>query len=202
MPDRANSEERRAERATAAVRGGEAMRRIELVIEWIIFNTRWVLTPIYLGLALSLFLLLYHFAAEFAHFAVEIPSASSSQVTLGVLGLVDLAFTANLVLIVILSGYENFVSRIEAGDHDRPGWMTKVDFGGLKQKLMVSIVAISAIEVLKSFMNVDQISDRRLAWVVGIHVVFLFSMLVVARADKLGETAKPPEERREKKARS
>ena len=72
------------------------------------------------------------------------------------LGLIDLAFTGNLVLIVIFSGYENFVSRIEAGEHDRPDWMTKVDFGGLKQKLMTSIVAISAIQVLKAFMNIEQ----------------------------------------------
>jgi uncharacterized protein (TIGR00645 family) len=201
MPDRANSQAR-AERAATAARGGVAMRRLELMVEWLIFNSRWLLSPIYIGLALSLLLLLYHFAVEFAHFAASIPSADSSRVTLGVLGLVDLAFTANLVLIVVLSGYENFVSRIEAGDHDRPDWMTKVDFGGLKQKLMVSIVAISAIEVLKSFMNVDQISDRRLAWVVGIHVVFLFSMLVVALADRLSESTKPPQERASKPAGS
>ena len=73
------------------------------------------------------------------------------------LGLIDLAFTVNLVLIVIFSGYENFVSKIETGDHDRPDWMTKVDFGGLKQKLMTSIVAISAIQVLKAFMNIEQL---------------------------------------------
>ena len=74
---------------------------------------------------------------------------------LGVLGLIDLSFTGNLIVIVIFSGFENFVSRIDAGDHDRPDWMTKVDFGGLKQKLMTSIVAISAIQVLKAFMNIE-----------------------------------------------
>ena len=76
---------------------------------------------------------------------MKIPFAKEADVILGVLGLIDLTFTGNLIVIVIFSGYENFVSRIEAGNRDRPGWMTKVDFGGLKQKLMTSIVAISAM---------------------------------------------------------
>ena len=99
------------------------------------------------------------------------------------------------MLIVILSGFENFVSRIEAHDRDRPDWMTKVDFGGLKQKLMVSIVAISAIEVLKSFMNIDKIDDRRLGWTVGIHLLFLFSMLIVALSDRFGVAKSKNEQR-------
>lgn len=167
---------------------GKAMGRIEAAIEWIIFNSRWTLTPIYLGLVAALVLVVMYFLKEFVEFALHIPGATSSVVTLGVLSLIDLAFLANLVLIVILSGFENFVSRIEANDRDRPDWMTKVDFGGLKQKLMVSIVAISAIEVLKSFMNIDKIDDRRLAWTVGIHLLFLFSMIVVALSDRLGVT--------------
>jgi uncharacterized protein (TIGR00645 family) len=162
------------------------MRRLETAIEWLIFNSRWTLAPIYLGLAAALLLLVFHFLKEFVEFALYIPGATSSAVTLAVLGLIDLAFLANLVLIVILSGFENFVSRIEAHDRDRPDWMTKVDFGGLKQKLMVSIVAISAIEVLKSFMNIDKIDDRRLGWTVGIHLLFLFSMLIVALSDRFG----------------
>jgi uncharacterized protein (TIGR00645 family) len=166
------------------------MHRIELAIEWIIFRSRWALAPIYLGLAGALVLLVYHFLEEFVHFAMDVPTANSAKVTLGVLALIDIAFLANLVLIVILSGFENFVSRIEAQDHDRPDWLNKVDFGGLKQKLMVSIVAISAIEVLKSFMNIEKVDDRRLAWTVGIHLLFLISMLIVALSDRLGVAAK------------
>lgn len=173
------------------------MRKFELFLESIIFQSRWLLAPFYLGLALALMLLLGHFAVEFVHFAVEVLRGEREDVILGVLGLIDLAFTGNLVLIVIFSGYENFVSRIEAGDHDRPEWMAKVDFGGLKQKLMTSIVAISAIEVLKAFMNLEQFDQVKLAWLVGIHVVFLVSLLAVVVADKLGESAKPPEEKRE-----
>jgi uncharacterized protein (TIGR00645 family) len=109
-----------------------------------------------------------------------------------VLDLVDLTLTTSLVLIVIFSGYENFVSKIDVDGHpDWPEWMTKVDFAGLKQKLLASIVAISAIQVLKAFMNLEQYPDTtKLAWLVGIHVVFVFSVLVLAISDRLGEKAK------------
>src|SRR5688572_6590964 len=130
------------------------MPKFERVIETFLFQTRWLLAPFYFGLAVCLLLMLFHFCRELIHFVARIPAATEADVILGVLGLIDVTFTANLVLIVILSGYENFVSKIETSDHDRPDWMTKVDFGGLKQKLMTSIVAISAIQVLKAFMNI------------------------------------------------
>ena len=172
------------------------MRKIELVIETIIFQSRWALAPFYLGLALSLLLLLYHFVVQLGAFVVRIPFATESEVILGVLGLIDLTFTGNLIIIVIFSGFENFVSRIEASDHDRPDWMTKVDFGGLKQKLVTSIVAISAIQVLKAFMNLEHYDNTRLAWLVGIHVLFLGSLLAVVLADRLSAPTQHPSERR------
>jgi uncharacterized protein (TIGR00645 family) len=141
--------------------------------------------------------MLIHFAKQLFAFVVRIHVAAEADVILGVLGLIDLAFTANLVLIVIFSGYENFVSRIETGNHDRPDWMTKVDFGGLKQKLMTSIVAISAIQVLKAFMNVEQYDNTKLGWLVGIHLVFLGSLLTVVVADRLSEPGKPKAEKAE-----
>src|SRR5215813_9816968 len=162
--------------------GEPAMRKVELVIEAIIFQSRWLLAPFYLGLAFCLLLLLYHFGVQVYEFVLRIPHSSETDVILGLLSLIDVVFTGNLVLIVVLSGYENFVSKIETGDHDRPDWMTKVDFGGLKQKLVTSIVAISAIQVLKAFMNLDQaetVNNTRLAWLVGMHVLFLGSLLTV-----------------------
>jgi uncharacterized protein (TIGR00645 family) len=182
--------------------GGRAMRNIELVIEAIIFQSRWVLAPFYIGLAFCLLLLLYHFGVQIYEFVVRIPHASETDVILGLLSLIDVVFTGNLVLIVVMSGYENFVSRIEASDHDRPDWMTKVDFGGLKHKLMTSIVAISAIQLLRAFMNIDQYDNTKLAWMAGIHVVFLISMLVVALADRLSDDRSTPEHRRRAKASS
>ena len=166
------------------------MRRIELLIEGIIFQSRWILAPFYLGLALSLLLLLYHFIVQLGELVLKIPHATESDVILGVLGLIDLSFTGNLIVIVIFSGFENFVSRIDAGEHDRPKWMTKVDFGGLKQKLMTSIVAISAIQVLKAFMNIEHYEHSKLAWLVGIHVLFLGSLLTVVLADRLSAPIK------------
>jgi uncharacterized protein (TIGR00645 family) len=166
------------------------MRRIELLIEAIIFQSRWILAPFYLGLALSLLLLLYHFIVQLGEFVLKIPYATESDVILGVLGLIDLSFTGNLIVIVIFSGFENFVSRIDAGEHDRPHWMTKVDFGGLKQKLMTSVVAISAIQVLKAFMNIEHYDGSKLGWLVGIHVLFLGSLLTVVLADRLSAPIK------------
>jgi uncharacterized protein (TIGR00645 family) len=171
------------------------MRRIESVIEAVIFHSRWILAPFYLGLVLSLFLLLAHFGKELYAFLLKLPSAHDTDVILGVLSLIDLTFTANLVLIVIFSGYENFVSKIEAVGRDRPEWMARVDFGGLKQKLMTSIVAISAVQVLRAFMNIGEQPDgTRLAWLVGIHAVFVMSMLVVVLADRIGSATEHPAE--------
>ena len=160
----------------------------------IIFHSRWILAPFYLGLVLSLLLLLYHFIVQLAEFVIKVPFAKESDVILGVLSLIDLSFTGNLVVIVIFSGFENFVSRIDAADRDRPDWMTKVDFGGLKKKLMTSIVAISAIQVLKAFMNIEHYDNTKLGWLVGIHVLFLGSLLAVVLSDRLSVPVEHPTE--------
>jgi uncharacterized protein (TIGR00645 family) len=108
-----------------------------------------------------------------------------------VLALIDLSLAANLVLIVVFSGYENFVSKIDPEAHpDWPEWMTKIDFAGLKQKLMASIVAISAIQVLKAFMNIDKsFNERTMMWLVIIHLVFVVSGLLLAWTDTIGKRA-------------
>jgi uncharacterized protein (TIGR00645 family) len=177
------------------------MRQIELLLERILFQSRWLLAPFYLGLVGSLLLLLVHFLQQFFEFMTKIHIASESEVILGVLSLVDLVLVGNLIVIVIFSGYENFVSRLEAHGEEHPEWMTKVDFGGLKQKLMSSIVAISAIQVLKAFMNVGVYEPTKLAWLAGIHGLFLVSMLVVALADRIGERTEHPAEARLTKRR-
>ncbi len=170
------------------------MRRLEFLIETSLFSSRWILAPFYIGLVLSLVLLFIHFVIQLVGFVGKIHVADEADVILGVLSLVDLVLVGNLVLIVIFSGYENFVSRFEIETNDRPDWMTKVDFGGLKQKLMSSIVAISAIQVLKAFMNVATYDSTKLGWLVGIHGLFLASMLVVALSDRIGERTEHPSE--------
>jgi uncharacterized protein (TIGR00645 family) len=165
------------------------MLKIVNIVEAIIFYSQWLLAPLYLGLVAALLIFMFDFFKVFGVFVLSLQSANQNDVILGVLSLIDVVFTANLVLIVIFSGYENFVSQISTDDGEkdsRPLWMSRVDFGGLKQKLITSIVAISAVEVLKAFMNIDHYDTTKLGWLVGIHIVFLGSMLVVALADRLG----------------
>jgi uncharacterized protein (TIGR00645 family) len=174
---------------------------IERALGSLIFHSRWLAAPFYIGLALGLALLLVNFVMQFLSLAAGIIHSGESEVILGILGLIDLTFAANLVLIVIFSGYENFVSRIDVGQRTRPIWMAKIDFNGMKQKLMTSIVAISAIQVLKGFMNLAQLDNGKMAWLLGIHAVFLISMLVVVISDRIGEPLEHPTEASEQKSK-
>ena len=167
------------------------MKRLEHGLELMIFNSRWLLAPIYIGLVFSIVLLLMKFVQEFAHIVVKMFSASEGDVILAVLTLVDLSLVANLLLIVIFSGYENFVSKIHTEQHeDRPDWMGKVDFSGLKLKLVASIVAISGIELLKAFVNIAAYTNTELAWKLGIHAVLVVSGVLLAWMDRIAAGTK------------
>ena len=131
------------------------MKAIEHMLEVLIFNSRWLLAPFYLGLVGGIVILLVKFGQEFFHLVPKTLSGSESDIVLAILTLVDMSLVANLLLIIVFSGYENFVSKINTDGHeDRPEWMGKVDFSGLKMKVIASIVAISAIELLKAFVNI------------------------------------------------
>src|SRR6476660_394938 len=154
---------------------------LERLLERFLFSSRWLLAPFYAGLVLALAVLLPKAVRELMHFVFNAWRATEADVILGVLTLIDLTLTGSLIIIVIFAGYENFVSKIEASTHtDWPEWMGKIDFTGLKLKLMSSIVAISAIQVLKAFMNLKNISDRDLTWYITIHLVFVVSGLILA----------------------
>jgi uncharacterized protein (TIGR00645 family) len=166
--------------------------KVESVLETILFACRWLLAPFYLGLAISIGILLIKFAQELFHLAAQAFVASESDSILGVLTLVDLALTGSQLLIVIFSGYENFVSKIDHTSHrDWPEWMGTIDFTALKIKLLGSIVAISAIQLLKQFMAARTASDRELTWYVIIHVVFVVSSVLLALSDRLSGDSKP-----------
>ena len=167
-------------------RSNSNFKRTERGFESLIFNSRWLMAPIYFGLVISLAVLMLKFCMVLYEFIVHAPGSKESDIILGVLSLIDLSLTGNLILIVVFSGYENFVSKIDPGGHpDWPDWMTKVHFGGLKQKLLASIVAISAIQVLKAFMNIDTNFDStKLAWLVGVHLVFVVSAFMLAISDR------------------
>jgi len=162
------------------------MQGFERSLEAMLFASRWLLAPFYVGLALSILVLLIKFVEEFFHIASRAFDSTEAGVVLGVLSLVDLALTGSLLVIVIFSGYENFVSRIDHSKHkDWPAWMGTIDFTALKLKLLSSIVAISAIQLLKQFMDVKTSSDRDLFWYVVIHLVFVGSSVLLALSDRI-----------------
>ncbi len=162
----------------------------ERLIENFLFASRWLLAPFFMALVVALVILLFKALQELWHFVTHAFTATESEVILAVLALIDLTLTGSLILIVIFSGYENFVSKIQHSDHeDWPEWMSKIDFSGLKLKLLSSIVAISAIQVLKAFMNVKNMSDRDLLWYAAIHMVFVISGLFMAWTDRISGEA-------------
>jgi len=160
--------------------------KLEGTLERWVFASRWLLAPFFIGLVLSIALLLVKFVQTFWELALGTFALSGNEMIIKILSLVDGALIGALLLIIGFAGYENFVSRIDATGHDKwPEWMTKVNFGGLKQKLMASIVAISAIQVLKAFMNIDTAFDpSKLAWLVGVHLVFVVSAFMLAISDR------------------
>ena len=162
------------------------MKRIEHGLEALIFGSRWLLAPFYLGLVLGILLLLVKFVKTFVGAVGVVISGSGGEAMLAILSLVDIALVANLLIIIIFAGYENFVSKIDTAEHvDRPGWMGHVTFSDLKLKLIGSIVAISAIELLKYFVDVRVANRDDMLWAITIHLVLVFSGVMFALMDRL-----------------
>ena len=152
-----------------------------------IFFSRWLLAPFLLGLLIALLLLIFRFFAELFALAMQVASTSWHDLVTGVLNLVDLALTANLVLIVIFSSYENFIRRIDADAHpDWPEGLTQVDFGALKQKLLGSIVGIAAVDALAWYFDLEkELDTSKLVWVLSFPVAFAIVMVLLSFADWL-----------------
>lgn len=162
------------------------MHKVENILERFIFTSRWLLAPFYVGLVGAIALLLFKFVKEFINLLPMVVSGEGSQFIAGVLTLVDVALVANLLVIIIFAGYENFVSKIDTGDNvDRPDWMGHVSFADLKLKVIGSIVAISGIELLKAFVNIEAYTNEQLAWKVGLHMTFVVSGVLFAVMDRL-----------------
>jgi uncharacterized protein (TIGR00645 family) len=160
----------------------------ERMLERGLFASRWLMAPFYLGLVVALAAMLVVFVQELIHVIPTVPSMDAEGAIVMALSLIDLSLSANLLIIVIFSGYENFVSKIDVGNHeDRPAWMGQVDFSGLKMKLIASIVAISAIALLKAFLSLTEagavLDQARLMWMAIIHVVFVVSGVLMALMD-------------------
>jgi uncharacterized protein (TIGR00645 family) len=165
---------------------------LEHLIEKIIFASRWLLAPLYLGLMGALLPILYRFFHSFWHLISHITELTSGRITLEVLELLDTVLLANLIIIVLFAGYENFVSKIKIaeGAEDRPHWMGHVDYSGLKIKLIGSLVAISVIELLKDFMHEGTFDAKREGWRIGIHMTFVVSGVLFALMDMMADRHK------------
>lgn len=165
------------------------MHRIGRVVEAIVFNSRWLVAPFLLGLILGLAALMLKFLIKLFEFVVQIPQTPPSDVIVGILTLVDLTLVASLIVLVICSIYDNFLTPIDPEKH--PEWpeaLMKIGFSGLKQKLFGSIAVIAAVNVLEWFMDIERQADNtKLAWVVGILLAFSLSMLILAVADRLND---------------
>jgi len=161
-------------------------KRIERNLESGIFASRWLLAPFYAGLSISLLLLLITFVREFVDFIPEALHSSPSYVIVTVLSLVDIVMVANLVLLIVFAGYEIFVSKIDTSDsEDRPDWMGLVSFSDLKIKLMGTIVAISGIELLKTFVNIKAHEPNEIYMRIGLHLAFVVSGVLFAVMDRI-----------------
>lgn len=160
--------------------------KVEDGLEHAVFAARWLLAPFYVGMIVALGVLLVKFVEELWHVVMPKGDMDASQVVLSILSLIDLSLIANLLVIVIFAGYENFISKIDvAKAHpDRPSWMGKVDYGGLKMKVISSLVAISSIELLKDFIESSHgEAPPNLKWRIFIHLVFLASGVMFALMD-------------------
>jgi uncharacterized protein (TIGR00645 family) len=164
------------------------MNTIEAKLEKALYASRWLLAPLYIGLSLALILLSIKFFQEVIHFFPLILASNESQLVLVILSMVDMALVGGLIVMVMLSGYENFVSRIDIEDgEEKLSWLGKLDSGSLKQKVAASIVAISSIHLLQKFMDAEQIDNEKLMWFVIIHMTFVLSAIGMAWVDKMNQ---------------
>jgi len=159
----------------------------ENLLEKIIFRSRWILAFFYSGLVFCLLILAVKFGQELLHFFHIFWAADDSQFVTGILGLVDKTLLANLLILVIFSGYENFVSviGIAKDSEDRPKWMGEVDFAGLKLKLIGSIIALSGINLLAAFLEIGASDKENVAWMVGLHFTFVVTGFLYAYSEKI-----------------
>ena len=161
----------------------------ERYFEKLLFAARWLLAPVYLGLSLALIALALKFFQETIHLLSNIQSIAESDLVLAVLAMIDLSLVGSLIVMVMFSGYEIFISRIEAEGTDALGWLGKLDAGTLKLKVATSIVAISSIHLLRIFMEAPQVPNDKIFWYVALHLTFVVSAVLMGVLDRLAFSA-------------
>ncbi|QND47821.1 TIGR00645 family protein [Rhizobium lusitanum] len=165
------------------------MKSLELLIERIILSSRWILVVFYLGLAASLAVYAISFGYKFYKVAINVFQYEESDMILAILGLIDAALVASLIVMVMISGYENFVSRFDEGE-DQVSFLGKLDSGSLKIKVASSIVAISSIHLLQIFLNATQYDNSKLMWFTIIHLAFVVSAVLLGYLEMIMAKAK------------
>lgn len=162
------------------------MERLERYGEKLMYSARWLLAPIYLGLSVAVLLLGIKFFQELIHVAPAILDTKEVDLILLTLTLIDIALVGGLLVMVMLSGYENFVSRLDIdADSEKLGWLGKIDSGGLKNKVAAAIVAISSIHLLKVFMDLEKKNPDTIMWYVIIHITFVASAFAMGLLEKI-----------------
>jgi uncharacterized protein (TIGR00645 family) len=152
----------------------------------LIFWSRWLQAPLYLGLIIAQCVYVYHFMIELSHLVTGANELGETGIMLMVLGLIDVVMIANLLIMVIIGGYETFVSRLDIREHpDQPEWLSHVNAATMKIKLAMALIGISSIHLLKTFINADQMTESTIQWQVVIHVTFLLSAIAMAYTDRI-----------------
>ncbi len=160
---------------------------MEQILERLLYRARWLLAPIYLGLSLALIALGIKFFQEVFHLLVGIAALKEADMVLVVLSLIDMAMVGGLIVMVMMSGYENFVSQLDVSEgEEKLSWLGKMDSSSLKAKIAASIVAISSIHLLKVFMNAENINNDKILWYVVLHITFVASAFAMGYLDLLG----------------
>lgn len=164
---------------------------METIIERLLYRARWILAPIYLGLSLALVALGIKFFQEVVHLILHILAMKEADMILVVLSLIDMAMVGGLIVMVMMSGYENFVSTLDVNeDEEKLSWLGKMDSSSLKAKIAASIVAISSIHLLKIFMNAQNIDNEKMLWYVVLHITFVVSAFSMGFLDILAARSK------------
>ncbi len=152
----------------------------------LIFLSRWLQAPLYFGLIIAQGVYVYHFMLELWHLVHDVTSLDENGIMLIVLGLIDVVMIANLLIMVIIGGYETFVSRLYLQNHpDEPEWLSHVNAGVLKVKLATALIGISSIHLLRTFINAHKEPEAVIMWQVIIHLTFVVSALMMAWTDRL-----------------
>ena len=159
--------------------------KLEQITERALFASRWILAPIFLGLSLALLALGIKFFQEAYHLIADVLVKDESELVLVVLALIDISLVGSLIVMVMFSGYENFVSTIDAKGTDTLGWLGKMDSGTLKLKVAASIVAISSIHLLRVFMKAENTDNDKIMWYVILHMTFVLSAVLLGVLDKM-----------------